>query len=167
MKKLLLTSLLLTATVTLAACQQLSEILPQEQMIETTVTETTVAETTATTSTSDSQEGTTVASGLDVEAIANLDFSSVEGTYLADGGEFIISGQTISFNKEDGVFPTDARSGVVINGVAKIATNSAFYYFIPAGVTSPEEFPDVLGEEDINRDRVVVSGNGMNLFYLD
>lgn len=167
MKKILLKAVtLLTGFLLLTACTDASDLFGEQSSSETTVVETTTVETTETTTIA-AEDGTATSSSLDIQAIANLDFSSIEGTYPAEGGEFIINGQTISFNKEDGVFPTDARSGSIVNGVAKVATNSAFYYFVPAGVVSPESLPEGVAEEDINRDRVIVSGNGMNIFYLD
>lgn len=179
MKKTLVTSLTIVAGLSLlTACTDASDLFGEEETTEVVVSETTTSSETTTTTTAETSSsvetrqstdelGTEVASGLDIEAIANLDFSSVEGTYDAEGGDFIISGQTISFDKEDGVFPTDARTGMVEDGVAKVITNSATYYFIPAGVARPTEIPEFFAEEDVNKDRVIVSGNGMNLFYLD
>lgn len=105
---------------------------------------------------------------LDLQAIANQDFSSIAGSYEASGGNYIINTDgSFTYSKSDGDLTFPITDGKVENGMAVLSSNNFTFYVIPAGVDSPVSVPDFLGTDDNTRDRVIIDGEGMNLFFLN
>lgn len=105
---------------------------------------------------------------LDLQAIANGDFTSILGSYEANGGTYTINNDgSFTYKKSDGEFKLPITAGQVKNEMAVLASNNIIIYVIPAGTDSPIPVPDFLGADDSTRNRVIIDGEGMNLFFLD
>lgn len=117
------------------------------------------------------QTETTTKRKLDIMAVGQGDLSSIAGTYtgLNGGNRFTFNadgtGSASSSNAEWSVRYINFR---VEDGMAVFNAEGqpTVYYIIPAGVDSPNS--SLIAQwDDSTRDRVYVSGSGVNIFFLD
>lgn len=105
-------------------------------------------------------------------AISQGDLSSIAGTYpAAKGGmDFTLNADgTGAISKSDGTWTFQFGNYRMENGMAVFQESSfvgATYYVVPAGVASPNSMFDMFGD-DSSRNRVLVQGEGVNVFFLD
>lgn len=173
MKKMSLLSVSLLALLLLSACKSTEKESKQDSsssqtsQISTSQTDSTDAYVETNSSNETSNQEVPSAS-LDLQAIANQDFSSIAGSYEASGGNYIINTDgSFTYSKSDGDLTFPITDGKVENGMAVLSSNNFTFYVIPAGVDSPVSVPDFLGTDDNTRDRVIIDGEGMNLFFLN
>ncbi|MGT2926563.1 DUF6287 domain-containing protein [Streptococcus cuniculipharyngis] len=118
-----------------------------------------------------SQTKVTEKSSLDLEAIAQGDLSSIAGTYpAAKGGmDFTINADgTGSISKSDGTWDFQFSNFRMENGMAQFNASfaGATYAVVPAGQASPNDLYQMFGD-DSSRNRVLITGEGINVFFLD
>lgn len=126
------------------------------------------------TTSDDSQAASTdnqSSSNFDVAAVGSGDFSSIAGSYTGQNGSNITlninSDQTGSISKEDGDFPAQFSNFSQSGDVATFTNEYGWtYYVVPAGVQTPGSAASAVASwDDSSKDRIVVIGEGVNVFY--
>lgn len=142
---------------------------------ETTKSETSASETakseTSASETAKSETATKTSSSLNLDQLANGDLSSIVGKYPGKNGgnSFTFNPDgTVTIESENAKWTETASDFRNNNGIIEFSSVDAptRFYIVPAGVASPID-AGLARFDDINRDRIFITGEGSNIVFLD
>lgn len=109
-------------------------------------------------------------SNVNVAAVAKGDLSSIAGTYTGQNGaiNFTVNAEgTGTISKSDGDFQCQFSNYHQDGQSAAFSNQYGWnYYVVPAGVATPSGAQAASQWDDSNRDRLIVIGEGVNVFFL-
>ncbi len=109
-------------------------------------------------------------SNVNVAAVAQGDLSSIAGTYSGQNGAInftVAADGTGTISKSDGDFQCQFSNYHQDGQSAAFSNQYGWnYYVVPAGVATPSGAQAASQWDDSNRDRLIVIGEGVNVFFL-
>lgn len=168
--KLLTTTALVASLVLLGACSGAKEASQTVSSSSSQTSSTSSSVATSTTASSSSSDTTTLASGkMDINAIANGDFSSIKGTWQNAAGYAMVFNETGLASGDSnlsGRYTTD--SGILQTDVYSTAGPGYALVLVPAGVQIPDHyFADGSDPSDNSRDRLYGAQNILSVSQFD
>lgn len=109
-------------------------------------------------------------SNINVAAVAKGDLSSIAGTYTGQNGAInftVGTDGTGTISKSDGEFQCQFSNYHQDGQSASFSNQYGWnYYVVPAGVATPSGAQAASQWDDSSRDRLIVIGEGVNVFFL-
>ncbi|ERJ78762.1 hypothetical protein [Streptococcus sobrinus] len=109
-------------------------------------------------------------SNVNVAAVAQGDLSSIAGTYSGQNGAInftVAADGTGTISKSDSDFQFQFSNYHQDGQSAAFSNQYGWnYYVVPAGVATPSGAQAASQWDDSNRDRLIVIGEGVNVFFL-